>query len=249
MGIKTIAMGSMLIDHIGAVVLRRMLTQQKSVLTEAGTYQSWDQCYHILRNIGRLAFPLYCFLLVQGFFYTRSRIRYTIQMFLFAILSEIPFDLAFNYSSYSKNEGFIANMSSLWRSNNVFWTLGIGLVCLGMMEHCVENSQKLCIAVVGMGLAEYVFHTDYGAVGVSVILVYYFYSRNPLMATTIGVFLLAFFSSKSEWYALLNIFVIGAYNGTYGIANKKIKYLFYGFYPLHLLLLVFLAAAVELSIL
>lgn len=80
--LKVIAVVSMLIDHTSAVILEQIPG------LEAPAF--------FMRIIGRAAFPIYCFLLVEGFYHTRSRAKYAGRLFLFALISEVPFDLAFS---------------------------------------------------------------------------------------------------------------------------------------------------------
>ena len=88
--LKVIACITMLIDHIGAALIAAWL----EVIADPVLYHQVYLFYRVLRGIGRLAFPLYIFLLVEGFFYTHSRRNYLGRLALFLVLSEIPFDLA-----------------------------------------------------------------------------------------------------------------------------------------------------------
>ena len=87
-GLKLIALLSMLTDHFGAVVVERT-----RVFNQFDT-QFWDTIYGPLRSVGRLAFPIFCFLLVEGFIHTKDVKKYFFRLMLFAFLSEIPFNLA-----------------------------------------------------------------------------------------------------------------------------------------------------------
>ena len=79
--LKYIALFSMFLDHIGVI--------GKAFLSK--------NVYFLLRAVGRLSFPLFCFILAEGFFHTKNRKKYQQRLFIFALLSEIPYDLAFHY--------------------------------------------------------------------------------------------------------------------------------------------------------
>ena len=100
--LKIIAMIAMLIDHIGAAVLVRVIRSTGDMSLYEG--------YTILRKIGRIAFPIFCFLLVEGFIHSSDKKKYALRLGIFALLSEVPFDLAFQ----SKVVGF--------EYQNVFFT-------------------------------------------------------------------------------------------------------------------------------
>lgn len=102
---ENIAVVTMLIDHIGAVIMTRLLIRNGlyEAMVNQEAYTAWmgqnGGMYGIcmaMRIIGRLAFPIYCFLLVEGFQKTHNVKKYLGRMFLFALISEIPFDLAFS---------------------------------------------------------------------------------------------------------------------------------------------------------
>ena len=96
--LKIIAVITMAIDHVGAAILFPYV----SYLFQTGAPQAEEvyQLYWVIRDIGRIAFPIYCFLLTEGFFHTRSRVKYARNLFLFALLSEIPFDLALSQKPF-----------------------------------------------------------------------------------------------------------------------------------------------------
>ena len=209
--LKLLAMVSMLTDHIGVIFFPDLL---------------------ILRIIGRLAFPIYCFLLVEGFFFTSDRARYAWRLFLFALLSELPFDLAF--------------YDSMWDMSmqNVFFTLLLGLLALHALRWGQEKCKvrtgrwKLCYAAGWIGTAVCVcaaqlLRTDYGGVGVVLILVLYLF-RNVRMWACMGGYAVMCIGAMESWCFPAFLFFLPAYNGERG---KSSKYFFYVFYPVHLLVL------------
>lgn len=109
--LKLIAIISMIIDHIGVAIVSYLPgIDDKNGLVYAS--------YWILRLIGRIAFPIYLFLIVEGFQYTRNKLLYSIRLFIFAFISEIPFDLALKNTLFD------------WKHQNVFFTLFIGLLVI-----------------------------------------------------------------------------------------------------------------------
>lgn len=251
--LKMIALVTMFIDHTAAVVLGRALMQMGTggFVTE-GNYAFWYEIYNIMRYIGRMAFPIYCFLLVEGFHHTKNLKKYILRLFLFALISEIPFDLAFNDTVLE------------FGYNNVFFTLGIGLLVIVAMEFVrkhfrLENYtgpewtilslfKVLALVVIlltGIFAADGFLCTDYGSAGVCAIVAMYVLYQSPMIGFTLGVTVLGIMSSSSEYLALLMLIPLYFYNGTRG---KQVKYLFYGFYPVHLLLLVGIAALLGLQI-
>lgn len=125
--LKIIAIISMLIDHSAAVIIDRIFIMKgldkidQSDLQLLGDFigENFGRIlsYGLMRLIGRLAFPIFCFLLIEGFIYTSNRLKYAIRLAIFALISEFPFDLAF-YGSFNNNH------------QNVFFTLLIGLLVM-----------------------------------------------------------------------------------------------------------------------
>lgn len=249
--LKMIAVVSMLVDHTAATVLERLLIQRP--LWGPVTYETFDQYYNfysVLRIIGRMAFPIYCFLLVEGFTYTKSKAKYALRLFFFALLSEVPFDLAFEHSFF-----YISY-------NNVFFTLLIGLLVIWALD-CVREKIRLdgkaggrffavgagrvlliaAVLLAGCVVAEMVLCTDYGASGVLAIVIIYLLRENRMAGFALAVLALTFLSSSSEIAALLMLIPLYFYNGTRG---RQIKYFFYAFYPAHLLILSLICYAIGL---
>lgn len=219
--LKIIAIAAMLIDHIGAVVVLRMLL--RGFNSELYTF------YNILRGIGRIGFPIFCFLLIEGFEHTRNSKKYALRLGIFALISEIPFDLAF--------QGKLVDLSY----QNVFFTLFIGLMvmilCRKISEKFRENRLVMYILYVptvflGVMLAEFL-QTDYAGIGILCIMALYFFRGNKACQMVAGCTAFLW-----ELPAPLAFIPVVFYNGKRGL---RIKYFFYAFYPVHLFLL-YLAA-------
>lgn len=198
--LKLIAIITMAIDHIGACLFPNAL---------------WLRC------IGRISFPIFCFLLVEGFLHTHNRPRYLIRLCAFALLSEIPFDLAFYGEIY-------------WDYQNVFFTLALGFLCMLLLEsrqkHPCLYSILFLLAFVGAAL----LRTDYQIPGILLILVFYVFHDNKLGLAISSSLILVLCMGWIEAFGILALIPVFLYNQKRGPA---IKYSFYLFYPAHLLLL------------
>ncbi|MCX4326788.1 MAG: TraX family protein [Lachnospiraceae bacterium] len=206
--LKIAAMLSMLCDHIAFVLI------------PAADY---PELYYIMRAAGRIAFPLFCFMLVEGFTHTHSRAKYIIRLLVFAVISEIPFDLASGGPVFD------------WDSQNVMWTLLIGFIVMYCIEQLHNNYMAWCIVIIAGGMAAYFMQTDYSIFGVFVITVLYIYRHNKKAGMAVmGILILT--QSRIEMFALLSIPLILNYNPDKN--NVKLsKYFFYIFYPAHLFIL------------
>ncbi len=206
--LKIVAIITMLIDHIGVVFL--------------SSSDNYD-LYRVCRMIGRISFPIFCFLLTEGFYYTRDKVKYIKRLFLFAIISEIPFDLAFYHS-----------VVALYMQN-VMWTLLIGFVVMSLMErYCNQMFLKYVIAAVGCVLT-YIMQTDYNVFGILLIVILYI-TRYDRKRQHIFMTLAILCSGKFEAFGILCMPFILAYDEDKE-RMKLPKYVSYVFYPAHLLIL------------
>lgn len=216
--LKIIAIALMFIDHVGAVVVEQGILKMPAVTSDPRLWEQIRGMDQILRAIGRPAFPIFCFLLVEGFLHTRSQGKYTLRLFLFALVSEIPFDLAI----YGR----------LWypEKQNVFFTLLIGLLvmiaCARYQKHVWLQTLFLALGLLG----GHFLGTDYGYKGVFLIEVLYLLRYDRRIQALGGALAICW-----ELTAPLAFIPIWFYNGLRGIS---LKYFFYWFYPVHLLLLV-----------
>lgn len=197
--LKMLAIATMAVDHIGAVFFPQ---------------------YMIFRYIGRIAFPIFCFLLTEGFFHTRNIRKYMVRLGLFALISEIPYDLAF--------QGEILEFGR----QNVFFTLFIGVAMMYAFEKSTEWPVKAVEILLAMWFASTV-NSDYGYKGILLIAVYYILHERKWEQLIFGALWNVLWGSVQVFGALSSI-PIALYRGKKGLS---MKYFFYAFYPLHLMVL------------
>lgn len=236
--LKVFAMVSMLIDHV-ALVLHQDLAFSESLITIGSYSITW---YFLFRMVGRLAFPIFCFLLVEGFQHTHDLKKYGRNLLVFALISEIPFNLA--HSGHLYGEG-----------QNVFFTLFLGFLSLCAIRRWEEDrrdlpqsivfakhNRRLAFCLVSLIVAGYLLRSDYGNRGISLIIFLYVLRHNEILRTSIGFCFLG--TRWTAWIAGLAFIPMVFYNGRRGFIQGSFgKYLFYLFYPLHLLGLYFIKVA------
>lgn len=223
--LKWIAIFAMLLDHTAKIIsFQPVMMQSVPFGVEEHPIIGFSQkIFPLFIMIGRLAFPLFCFLLVEGFTHTSNKKRYATRLFLFALISEIPFDLAFSHRLID------------FESQNVFFTLFIGLMVIIGLEKFKAFSicNVMCsIIIVGIGifLAEFLC-VDYGGwIGILLIITLYLFKDLPLLKCIIGALVLL----QNSLFGLIAFIPIYFYNGKRG---KQWKYFFYWFYPVHLIVL------------
>lgn len=222
--LKIIALIAMFIDHTG-------------VILDMYSYST------VLRLIGRIAFPIYAFLIAEGCFYTKNIKKYMFRLFIFGVISQLPFVL------------FTGNINNLFKHLNVFFTLALGVLCI--YSYNVVNTKitrevlKRIIIVFScyyiLILAERL-NTDYGALGVLLIYCLYLckstsvnlYQLKIRQLLILSLFILLSYmpSTRYGMYMFIggsiSLIPIMLYNGEKG---KSFKWGFYAFYPIHLLLL------------
>ena len=235
-GLKLLACLTMLIDHIGASLMIR-LVQETSAQTA-----SLVQLYYLMRIIGRIAFPIYCFLLVEGAHYTRNPKKYGLRLFVGLLLSEIPFDLALSF----RGPVFFD-----WTGNSVMVTLLLGFGMIQAMKR-VKGFWKIVPILPFYLLAEWL-HTDYGGLGILIIAVFALTKDMPRenLLRAAGLCLVIYPGSRVylgsaavnlEWFAALALIPIFCYDGRKLTHSKGIQWAFYLFYPVHLVVLALLEA-------
>ena len=229
MTLHVMAMAFMLCDHLWGTIVPG---------------NDWLTC------IGRISFPIFAFLLVEGYFHTSHLRKYAGRLLLFAILSEIPFNLAMGSRLFYPIH------------QNVLWSF---LICLGLihwnekMKHKEKKWLRClvgCTTVVIGYLAGFLTMVDFYHAGILTVLVFYFFRQRKwwsylgqfLCLWYINVEMLSGFAYEvqifgsthfvvRQGFALLALLPIWLYRGKQGYHSKLLQYVYYGFYPLHLLIL------------
>ena len=230
--LKLIACITMLIDHIGATLVVRHMQ------SNPGADPEMMNVYNIMRIIGRIAFPIYCFLLVEGVHRTRDSKKYGMQLFIGMLLSETPFDLAFS---------FRGRMFFDWTSNSVMVTLLLGFLMIEAMKR-LEGFRRI-VVILPFYVAAELLHTDYAGMGILLIAVFALtrgVSHEKLLCT-LGAALVLCSGGRdmqilgiwisTESFALLSLIPIFCYDGRKLTHSKAVQWAFYLFYPVHIALL------------
>ena len=215
--LKLIAIITMTIDHIGVVF---------------GT-----PFYNFLRAVGRISFPIFAFLLTEGYVHTKSFSKYFLRLLVLAVISEIIYDYVF-FGSFIYSD-----------ANNIFFTLALGLLTLFLLDksRCLIKKyfkDKLdlviilpityLLIVVIMGLIGEFLNFSYGMLGILVISFFYLLKNNfpfVVISVTLSTLILG---EGMQYFSLFSLILIYFYNKKLG---KKCKMFFYLYYPLHILAL------------
>ena len=223
-----IAMALMLCDHLWATVIPG---------------NDW------LTAIGRIAFPIFAFMTAEGFFHTKNLKKYIKRLLIFALISEIPFNLMMGSNVFYPIH------------QNVLWTFLIGIGLMWINEKAKSRSILIRI-LTGAGTVVFgyligiITFTDYNGAGVLMVLVFYFFRGRKWWCLLGQLFCLWYINTQilsgyfyvidifgmeieilRQSFALFALIPIWLYKGKQGFYNKNIKNLYYWFYPAHMLLL------------
>lgn len=238
----------MLIDHMAAGIMYPFV--RYGYYEGSLSIVQLNTIYRALRYIGRTAFPIFCFLLVEGFVHTKSRLRYALSLLLFGLLSEPVYDTIF----YAKDEVFNPNIFASLAANkdllpnqcNVYFTLLIGFLVIWSTDRCrrfVIDKNRFrpvvwifcCIFTAIGALISYKISSDYDVSGVILISIFYMLKYHSPMNIISGNLFIA--NNSTEFASFPGFILMALYNGKRGRNLGYFKYLFYLFYPLHLLIL------------
>lgn len=224
-----LAMAFMLSDHLWATVI------------------PWQADWMTI--IGRLAFPIFAFMTVEGFFHTKNLKKYMLRMLIFALISEIPFNLMMSGSVFAPFH------------QNVLWSFLLGLFLMQLNEKAKKKGKLWIRVLTGVGtfllgtIVGMLSMMDYMHYGVWMILAFYFLRGRKWWNYAAQFAALAYINyevrglsyeltlfGKEIWFpqqcfAVLALIPIWLYRGKQGPHNKVLQYIYYGFYPVHILIL------------
>lgn len=231
--LKMIAIVSMFLDHIGYFIYKGYLST--------------------FNYLGRLAFPIFAYQISEGYTHTKNLQKYFIRLFIFALVSQIPFTLFLYGVHYQIPVTQMLSHLDLFELN-IFFTLFMGLFCILLYD----KSKSKILALISIGIVCYageLLKVDYGYWGILLIFLFYLFKENKVL-TTLVFFTMCFlkyfiqpiilneFNMNLNYFnnyavflfigTFLAIIPILLYNGKLGFKTKRLLYIFY---PLHLLLI------------
>lgn len=214
--LKYIAFSSMLIDHINKALIWPNL-QGDGILSTISS---------VFDVIGRIAFPLFSFFIVEGFFRTHDKKKYFLNLLIFAFISEIPYDM------------FSSKVILEFRLNNVLFSLALSLITIWILDVFRNRYEKnlgkawIFFSIPLLTIMYFVSNFvsgDYDFHAIMTAFVFYILYDRPLAGA-----ICAYLTIVSEVWSILGFGLTVLYNGERGIQNKIFNYLFY---PVHLLIL------------
>ena len=230
--LHVLAMGLMLCDHIWATLLPA---------------EEWLTC------IGRIAYPIFAFMIVEGYTHTHDLRRYMLRILLWACLSEIPFNIMYGGSAFYPYH------------QNVLWTFLESLLLIILIEKCRRRFKKVLATILFAGIVVWGFilgyatMVDYYGVGILTVLIFYFFREQTwknriiqficlyiLNIELLGGYCYIFriFGHDIEFaqqgLAMLSLIPIWLYKGRQGFHNKIVQWACYAFYPVHIMILILL---------
>ena len=223
--LKLVACIFMLIDHIGYGLIHNYLIAHAMDI-QPDVYKDLNKLYEICRGIGRLAFPIFCFFLVEGFLRTHNVKKYAARLLVFAFISEIPFDLGLYGVTFN------------WEHQNILITFFIALLMLISIRYLESNTLglsrpvmylTLLCAVVAFADIAYLLKTDYSWKCMLLVAVLYFFREAGTARLLCGAV-----STCWEKYAPISFLLLYFYDPE---IRPKYKYAFYVFYPLNFLVI------------
>lgn len=212
--LKYLAFISMLIDHVNNGLITPLLDGKGWLLVVS----------NIFSILGRIAFPIFIYFIVEGYFKTKNRLKYLTRLVIFGIISEVPFDMFTSKVYYNPN----------W--NNMIFTLAFCLVTVWLIDYLKGKiTNKIIwyllsfVIVIGMSFLAMALSLDYDYYAIVLAYIFYIFYDRLILGAVLG-----YLSIIKEVYSFLGFGLVTLYNGKEG---KQYKWLNYAFYPTHLLVL------------
>lgn len=225
--LRVLAMSFMICDHLWAKVVPG---------------NDW------MTYVGRMTFPIFAFMISEGFIHTSNLKKYISRLLIFALISEIPFNLFYGGSWFYPYH------------QNVMFTLLFGLLAIMLIDKAKKNRDaktivKSALLVILLGIASFIGFVDYGFWGFLIIIMFYLFRDFPfawlaqLAAMIIincelfeGQFIIVDLFGKNfefatQGFAVFSLIPIWLYGGRKGKSSKIMQYGFYAFYPLHMIII------------
>ena len=191
----------------------------------------------VFRLLGRTSAPIFCFFIAQGFYYTSNIRKYILRLLALAVISHLPYDLAFGLS--------------IIRYTSVVWPLALGLIALAALKsEKIHLILKILILAACCALS---YTANWNFVAVLWVVAFGLFHGNFKLQmaafSLIGIVLhlalqfyrFGFFHERFPQWFQLGIFLalplLFMFNGKQGKKSKFMTWFFYVFYPVHLLLL------------
>lgn len=204
--LKVIAVVSMTIDHIAYYILDQQM----------GLGNTWY--YEVMRCVGRLAFPIFAFLIIEGYHHTRHVGKYMLALLVTAIVAEIPWQLL-------GNEG----------SHNVVFTLLLGLVTIFLVDHIHDAPWLMLMETALFSAIATMLNTDYTWHGICLMAVFYLFRKHRGLTLLFGLPLLMEYGIIGS---IIGLTIPLMYSDRRGfVQGQWMKYIFYIYYPLHMIVL------------
>ncbi len=226
--LKFIACVAMFIDHTGYGIIHNYLKVHSMDLTPQA-YTNLQNVFEVCKGIGRIAFPIFCFFLVEGFMRTHNIKKYALRLFIFAIVSELPFDFGlFGFGRELLNHDH----------QNVIMSFFIALIMLVLIRYLENNVLGLSAAVkylaiicavIGFADIAYLLKTDYSWKCMMLVAILYMFRSTSAFRLVAGAAAISW-----EKFAPISFALLYFYDPD---QKPRHKYAFYVFYPLHLILI------------
>lgn len=216
----------MTLDHFAVIVIQNgklygFSPEYYQMAVETAEGARWLELYHVFRFLGRLSFPVFAFLVVEGFIHTQSFWKYFGRMLLMALVSEVPYDL-----------GFYNEILDL-RAQNVGFTFLLALLMLLCMKRFRRRPWMKWGSVIAFAAAAEFLRVDYGALAIIMMALLYDFRKEKLLRMSSLTVVSALNSLECFGFGAFAVIPLLFYNGERG--SSGFKWLFYVYYPLHLM--------------